>query len=71
MKKTPSKKRSRKKVEKRSDRPLAECLPLGPGGHTNQQDKVQSIRGKTKIISLGEILKGEVLKGEVLKDKPR
>ena len=42
-----------------------------PGGHTNQQDKVQSIRGKTKIISLGEILKGEVLKGEVLKDKPR
>ncbi len=42
-----------------------------PGGHTNQQDKVQSIRGKTKIISLGEILKGEVLKGEVLKDKPQ
>ena len=42
-----------------------------PGGHTNQQDRIQSIRGKTKIISLGEILKGEVLKGEVLKDKPR
>ena len=42
-----------------------------PGGHTNQQDRIQSIRGKTKIISLGEILKGEVLKGEVLKDKPQ
>ena len=49
----------------------AGSLPLGPGGHTNQQDRIQSIRGKTKIISLGEILKGEVQKGEVLKDKPR
>ena len=44
---------------------------MGLGGHSNQQDKVKSIRGKTKIISLGEILKGEVLKGEVLKDKPQ
>ena len=52
-------------------RMFAGCLPLGPGGHTNQQDRIQSIRGKTKIISLGEILKGEVLKGEVLKDKPQ
>ena len=51
--------------------PGARSLPLGPGGHTNQQDRIQSIRGKTKIISLGEILKGEVLKGEVLKDKPQ
>ncbi len=51
--------------------PGARSLPLGPGGHTNQQDRIQSIRGKTKIISLGEILKGEVLKGEVLKGKPR
>ena len=61
--------------EKRSKNGLtahsAGSLPLGPGGHTNQQDRIQSIRGKTKIISLGEILKGEVLKGEVLKDKPR
>ena len=51
--------------------PGAKTLPKCPGGHTNQQDRIQSIRGKTKIISLGEILKGEVLKGEVLKDKPR
>ena len=60
-------KKGRKTERPPTTRPGAGSLPLGPGGHTNQQDRIQSIRGKTKIISLGEILKGEVLKGEVLK----
>ena len=64
-------KKGRKTDRPPTTRPGAGSLPLGPGGHTNQQDRIQSIRGKTKIISLGEILKGEVLKGEVLKDKPQ
>ena len=71
MMKKPIKNRSRKKVEKKTPGPGAGSVPKCPGGHTNQQDRIQSIRGKTKIISLGEILKGEVLKDEVLKDKPQ
>ena len=52
-----------------------------PGGHTNQQDKTQTARGKTEEkpkrlncageVLKGEVLKGEVLKGEVLKGKTR
>ena len=63
--------RSRKKVEKQRVCLVKPGWARGARGHTNQQDRIQSIRGKTKIISLGEILKGEVLKGEVLKDKPQ
>ena len=71
MKKKTFKKTIQKKGRKTEVQGWERKLAFGATGHTNQQDRIQSIRGKTKIISLGEILKGEVLKGEVLKDKPQ
>ena len=57
----------RKKSREKERQGPARNLAAGAQGHTIQQDRKLSIRGKTKIISQGCLLKGEVLQGEVLK----
>ena len=58
MKKNLIKNQCGKRDVRPNPRPGTELMPLGLGGHPNQQDNIQTNRRKTKVLSLMGVMCG-------------